>query len=288
MEREQNIGIDASIFSAIRGKAARLIGACGFSAADRADLQQELVFDCLSRLRKFDPTRSSHRTFLHRVVGHRVATLVDAQRAACRDYRLCRDSLDAPIPVADSDLIALGETVSGDAYEARMGRSARSARERSELRIDVDSVISRLPPELAAVAVLLKSEGVVEVGRRLGISRATTYRRLIRIREVFAAAGLDSYLRQFQPRCSPPGFQAQEDANYRETGRVRPTRTVGLEYRRRRGINATSVQRLIQTSTHDEATGGDLAGTEERALSQMAMTFRQRTTQRKSLEERNA
>src|ERR1035441_7960883 len=92
MESEQNIGIDPSILSAIRGKAAHLIGACGFSAADRADLQQELVFDCLSRLGKFDPTKSSHRTFLHRVVGHRVATLVDAKMAACRDYRLCRDS----------------------------------------------------------------------------------------------------------------------------------------------------------------------------------------------------
>jgi RNA polymerase sigma factor (sigma-70 family) len=198
MERVQNISIDPSIFSAIRGKAARLMGVCGFSTADRADLQQELVFDCFSRLRKFDPTKSSCRTFLHRVVGHRVATLVSAQRAARRDYRLCRDSLDAPTPVTANDSIELGETVSGDAYEARMGRSERPSCERSELRIDVDSVISRLPAELAAVAVLLKRESAVEVGRRMGISRATTYRRLAQIREVFTAAGLDGYLRRRQ------------------------------------------------------------------------------------------
>ena len=201
MESEQNIGIDPSILSAIRGKAAHLIGACGFSAADRADLQQELVFDCLSRLGKFDPTKSSHRTFLHRVVGHRVATLVDAKMAACRDYRLCRDSIDDPVRLPTDESIPLGETVSADDYEARSGRSALSSCERTVLQIDVARLIAALPAELAAVAVVLKSAGAVEAGRRLGISRATVYRRISQIREVFAAAGLDGLQKGSRKSC---------------------------------------------------------------------------------------
>ena len=285
------VGIDSALLAVVRVTAAGLAGEYGFNGIDFEDIRQELLLDCLFRLRKFDPARSSRRSFLHRVVGHRVATLVSAQRAACRDYRLCRDSLDAPIPVSADDSIKLGETVSGDAYDAGMGRSVRSSCERSELRIDVDNVISRLPAELAAVAVLLKSESVVEVARRLGVSRATTYRRLAQIRDVFAAAGLDAYLGQFQRRCSArsaAGFEEREAAIYCKTGRFRLSRAVGLQYRRRLGINATSAQRSIQAGKHDEAMGGDLAGSEGRALWHTAITPGQRKAQRNALEGRNA
>jgi hypothetical protein len=60
----------------------------------------------------------------------------------------------------------------------------------AELRADVARVIALLPPDLAAVASLLMSVGVVEVSRRLNLPRVTVYRRIVRIREVFLAAGL--------------------------------------------------------------------------------------------------
>jgi RNA polymerase sigma-70 factor (ECF subfamily) len=190
--------IDPTVMKLVRTKAAGLAGTYGFSASDRDDLRQELLLDCLVRLRKFDPAKSSRRTFVHRVIRHRVATLLDGQRAPCRDYRMCRDSLDAPVQLAACESIPLGETVSTDDYEARIGRNVLSSREPMELRIDIDRGISLLPPELAAVADLLKSVSAVEAGRRLGLSRATVYRRIFDIRGVFAAAGLDDYLRQRQ------------------------------------------------------------------------------------------
>jgi AcrR family transcriptional regulator len=51
------------------------------------------------------------------------------------------------------------------------------------------------------------SVGAVEVARRLNLSRATVYRRIGGIREVFHAAGLEGYLGQFQPTCSSPRFR---------------------------------------------------------------------------------
>lgn len=193
------VAIDFALVKLVRIKSARLAGMYGFNVMDRDDIYQELFLDCLLRLRKFDPAKSSRRGFLHRVVCHRIASLLEAQRAIRRDYRMCRDSLNAPIQFDASESFELGETVSSDDYEARMGRSRLSSRECAEIQIDVATVIATLPAELAGIALVLKSVNAVEAGRRLGLSRATVYRRISDIRQAFAAAGLDGYLRQRQP-----------------------------------------------------------------------------------------
>lgn len=186
--------IDSTLLAVVRASTARLAGTCGFSRADRDDIRQELLFDCFLRLRRFDPAKSSPRTFLLRIVRHRVATLVEAQHAACRDYRLCRDSLDGQVRFGADESMLLGETVSADAYEERIGRNRLSSWERAELRIDVHNVVSLLPAELATIAVMLKSVSVVEAAQRLVLSRATVYRRINDIRRIFKSAGLDLYL----------------------------------------------------------------------------------------------
>jgi RNA polymerase sigma-70 factor, ECF subfamily len=183
------------LLAVVGATATRLAGTYGFSRADRDDIRQELLMDCFVRLRRFDPAKSSRSTFVHRIVRHRVATLVDTQRALCRDYQRCRQSLDDPAHADASQSLPLGETLSADGREVGNGRNSRSSWDHTELQIDVAKVIGTLPSELAAVAVVLKSEGVVEAARRLGLSRATLHRRLGEIREVFAAAGLGNDLR---------------------------------------------------------------------------------------------
>ena len=155
--------------------------------------------DCFLRLRKFDPDKSSRSTFVHRIVQHRVATLVDAQRAACRDYQRCRESLDDPSESGDSESISLGENVSNDDYEARIGRHERSSGERAEIQIDVSRVTATLPPELAAIAMLLTSMGATEAALHLQLPRATLYRRIADIRRSFEMAGLNLYLNRLGP-----------------------------------------------------------------------------------------
>jgi RNA polymerase sigma-70 factor (ECF subfamily) len=195
MERDaNNIEFPPSIQSAIRMTAGQLIGNYGFTVAEREDLQQDILADCLLRLRKFDPTRSSCLTFLRRIVRHRVATLVDAQCAARRDFRRCGHSLDGPAGPITGESVPLAETLSADDYRARSGLNSLSSRERLELRLDVDSAIALLPADLAVVAALLKSVSVVEAAERLVLSRATVYRRINDIRRIFKSAGLDLYL----------------------------------------------------------------------------------------------
>jgi RNA polymerase sigma-70 factor (ECF subfamily) len=188
--------IDQTVLRVVHNKAARLAGTNGFSRSDREDIQQELLVDYFVRVRKFDPAKSSCRTFLYRVVRHRIASLLDAQHAACRNHRLCRDSLDGPAQVVTGEAIPLGDFVSFDECEFRIGRHALSSGERQDLRIDVDRVIATLPYELAAIADLLRSVGVVETANQLGVPRSTVYRRITAIRAVFARAGLDLYVRR--------------------------------------------------------------------------------------------
>ena len=80
----------------IRSKARTLIGKAGFTSADCEDIEQELALDLLVRLENYDPKKSKRSTFMARVVEHRIATLLEERHAACRDWRLCRESLDDP------------------------------------------------------------------------------------------------------------------------------------------------------------------------------------------------
>src|SRR5208283_4908332 len=149
---------------------------------------------CLPRFQKFDPTKSSRGTFTRRIVNNGAATLIEARTAACRDYRACRKSLSDPLEFAAGESGELGDGVSSDDYEPRVGRSALSARERTELQIDVDKVIATLPNHLATVAIHLKFFSPTESVRQLGLTRSTLYRRIDDIRGAFEVAGLNLYV----------------------------------------------------------------------------------------------
>ena len=187
--------VDPALMGLVWSTAARVSRTYGI---DRDDVHQELLLACLPRLQKFDATKSSSSTFIHRIVNNGAANLIKARTAACRDHRLCQNSLSDPIEFGARGSAEFRDNVSADDYEARVGRSALSARERTELRFDIGKVIATLPTELAAIAILLKSESVVDTGRRLGLSRATVYRRVSNIRQVFASAGLNQYLGRSQ------------------------------------------------------------------------------------------
>jgi DNA-directed RNA polymerase specialized sigma24 family protein len=198
------VWLDPCVWRTICSKARGLVGSYGFTSGDCDDLQQEAALDLHLRLRYYDPARSGRRTFVQRVVGNRFANLIAERRAGCRDYRACLRSLDEP--AGQDGVRCFGETLSEDEYESRMGRRSLPWVRNAELHADVERVMALLPPDLAAVAGLLMSMSAGEAAQRLNLSRATAYRRIGRIREVFHAAGLEGYLGQFEPTCSSPGF----------------------------------------------------------------------------------
>ena len=114
-------GIDLSAAGLIRFKARQLVGKAGFTASDREDIEQELILDLLRRLPKYDPKRAQRNTFIARVVEHRVATLIAAQKAGIRDYWRCRCSLNDRFEDEDGRSVERAETFDQEDYLLRTG-----------------------------------------------------------------------------------------------------------------------------------------------------------------------
>jgi len=178
----------------IRWKAVRLGGRGVFAGYDAQDLQQDMWLKCWEASRRFDGSRSCLRTFLERAIDNLIASMMEARRAACRDFGRCRLSLSDPAASTSGDPAEFGDLVSDDAYRMRFGLTSLSSYERTELEVDVERIIATLPRELAVIATQLKSLSVVETVHLLGIPRATLYRRIADIRDMFEVAGLCNYL----------------------------------------------------------------------------------------------
>jgi RNA polymerase sigma-70 factor (ECF subfamily) len=159
-------------------KVAQLITQYGFVEADREDLRQELLLDLVRRLPNYDATKSGARTFAFRLVNNRIASIIRERKAARRDYRR---KAERP---GDDD--SVGELcIDGvQDFEIEVG-----------LQIDVRRVCRNLEPNLAVVVAHVRdSESLIEVASLLSFSRSTLYKRLGRLRAIFASAGLDQYV----------------------------------------------------------------------------------------------
>jgi len=180
--------LDPHAYRYVAFKSHQLAGRYGFSRDDAEDIQQELLLDLLRRSRSYDGRRCARQTFAHRVVENRASDLIAFQTAACRDFRICRLSLDAPVGSIHGEPFTLADMIA----DTRPGHTECDWR----LRWDVRQAIAALPEEHAAICkLLLLGENALSVAARTRASRATLYRRLRKIRRHFDEAGLRRYLR---------------------------------------------------------------------------------------------
>ena len=187
-------GIDPYAAGLIRFKARRLVRQAGFTASDREDIEQELILDLLRRLPKYNPKRAQLNTFIARVVEHRLASLIEAQKAGIRDYRRCRCSLNECFEDADGRSVERVDTFDQEDYLLRTGAQSRPSEELNRLAIDVAAVLEGLPHELRNLCRRLKAETVTEISRDTGVPRGTIYESIKKLREIFKDADLRNYL----------------------------------------------------------------------------------------------
>jgi len=187
-------GIDDYAVQLIKYKARQLVGRVGFTESDREDLEQEMVLDLLRRLPKFDPKRAGRNTFIARIVEHKVATIIEAQKAGMRDYRLCSCSLNDRLEDEEGRSIERMETIDQEDYLRRTGKLSRPMSELRNLSIDLRSAVQALPPELRELCKRLQTESVTEISRDTGIPRGTIYESIKKLRAIFEDAGLKDYL----------------------------------------------------------------------------------------------
>lgn len=194
MSRNQYDGIDEYAVKLIGHKASQLVGKYGFTKTDREDLEQEIALALLLALPKYDSERGQRSTFISRVVDHSISDMIEARKAAKRDYRLCTSSLDDRLVKDENDATELIDTVDQDDYLIRTGSQSRSAAELQDLRLDVERLINKLPDDLRELCLQLKSANVSQVSSDTGTSRSTIYRKLKILRVIAEAFGLGDYL----------------------------------------------------------------------------------------------
>ncbi len=165
----------------IRCKARQLIGTAGFTSADCEDIEQELALDLLQRLKHYDPTKAKETTFMALIVEHKLAKLIKDRHAACRDWRLCQESLDEPFGL-DSD-----------EPKSRLDQlcdPAAMTKDALAFELDLQAALEALPEDLRELWELMLDSNLHRVSRLTGIPRTTLYDRLRRLHDALLRAGL--------------------------------------------------------------------------------------------------
>ena len=177
-------------------KAVELVGQADFTLDDIDDIKQEMILDLLDRLAKYDPSKSDFKLFVTCVIDRKGCKLIRHRQMAKRDYRREDCSLNEEVMVADSEDPAQRlTTMDQDDHDIRMGKYRRPVEERTQLRLDVESVLASLPPELRRAAELLQTQTVTQTARELGVPRTTFYSKHLRLlRDAFTTTGLNFYV----------------------------------------------------------------------------------------------
>lgn len=175
-------------------KARQVVRRPGFTPSDWPDVEQDLALDLLRRLPRFDPARASLRTFVNRVVEHRISTLIEAREAAMRDHRR-HGTLHEEVSDPDGEAAELLDLLDEESCRERVGLPVRDPFGDADLRADLEEALRTLPTHLRDLARRLQKDSPSEVARSTGIPRTTLLKRMGRIRAHLDRAGLHEYLR---------------------------------------------------------------------------------------------
>ena len=143
---------------------------------DKDDLRQDMMIELLKAGDRFDSAIAGQKTFINRVLD------TFYQRYLRRRRQRSRHNVFQPIGYDD---VAVGF------IPERTNESETSEQERTELRLDIETILQQMPPRLKDICTNLMEYSPSETAKRLNISPSTVTRSVPRIREYFVAAGFD-------------------------------------------------------------------------------------------------
>lgn len=140
------------------------------------DLRQDLFVELCEAAPRFDPRKSSQRTFVSRVVAQSAA-----HHARCiRNERKCR---------ARSPLLLSQLQREGNGFAPRAPRWCEPSAH--DLALDLPRGIAAMTRDRQQLAESLKTQTPVEVAAERGVHRSTVYRDIASIRGTLSEFGLD-------------------------------------------------------------------------------------------------
>lgn len=111
-----------------------------------------------------------------------------------RGGRIPACSLNDVIADEDGNLVELGDTLSEEDGQRRVGTWGPSQVELSDLAMDVEQVVARLPARLRKLCNRLKTASVSEVSRQTGVPEEKLHEDIKKVRTAFEDAGLAGYV----------------------------------------------------------------------------------------------
>jgi DNA-directed RNA polymerase specialized sigma24 family protein len=125
----------------IQCKSRQLVRQTGLSDSELNDLKQEMWADLLRRFSWFESDRSKAKTFIARVVSHRVAAILRHRSEKVRSYLCDEGSLSEPTEDADGRIVERAQMIPENAHNLRTGAETRSTLEQVELTSDIETVL---------------------------------------------------------------------------------------------------------------------------------------------------
>lgn len=176
----------------VRAHARKLSRSGKIPDASEQDLEQELYLAFLPRHQKYDPHRSSYRTFVERVVGNCAATLIEAAQAQKRGQQYETISFShLDVETEDGEVLDAEDVIG----RHRLHNGLMPAVEDDAIIVsDVRRAIRKLPPHLRQTCSRLVAGTVSDAAKTSGVSQWTVHQRKKAIREHFVTARLDGYL----------------------------------------------------------------------------------------------
>lgn len=189
-------GFDAYASKLIKHKARQLVGTAGLTQDDLPDIEQDMAIDLIQRLPHFNPAIAKKSTFMSRIVEHKIATIYESRKAACRDWRVCRDSLNQLVKHDDSEPFSeYIDLITDPQNELRNDPGPEDA---YCFDIDLKRVFYSLPDDLLDFARRLRVKNLSEIALDLGVPRTTLYTKLKHLRSHFSAFHMEDYLNSRQ------------------------------------------------------------------------------------------
>ncbi len=174
-------GIDKYVVNQVRYHARKLVRHPSIHSMEIEDIEQELMLDVLSRTQAYDPEKASWRTFVDRILNHKIANLIEDAKALKRGGGVRAMSLDALLenPEGEDDE---HPDPAGDPTEAM------------HLAIDLKQAMQVLPQSLVVLMFQLGEHNPSELSRMTRVPRATLYGSINTLRGTLREQGVHHYL----------------------------------------------------------------------------------------------
>jgi RNA polymerase sigma factor (sigma-70 family) len=179
----------------VKHKARKAVGKAGIKKHDLPDIEHDLMLALLKGMKRYDSAKSKRRTFASMLLNARLNSIYRFRLNPSRKPYLEWSSLNVKIETGENEFSELIELVNSNGTLEDEGLIPFDFWEKENLRIDMASVIKRMPEKLQNICKCLQKKGISATAKELHISRTTIYRSIDEIRRFFINNGLEIYLK---------------------------------------------------------------------------------------------